>query len=265
MKWAFSWVSILVVHMCISISIVGAQPLRQIEKMKETTDLDGDGREETVYFASFNIFRGSDETDSHYTFVLQVNGDVAAFRGNNLNGNFAIVDIDTNDCFTEIAVPEEGQSDDYFVHYFRYSSGEIVKLGTLPGAVAGWNRNGIDGSGIIYAQVRGKILDTWFYRGEFKYDPVMRDFVESPRTEFVLNRKVVVKKKLPLFKEKNMTEVAFIAQPGEKGLITKTDNKLWCLFESESGKNGWFPVIAGDIFHIYEVGYEVFDGLQLAD
>ena len=246
--------------LCLIAYSTGATSGEQINRMKERADLDGDGSEETVYFASFSI-------SGHYsnnTFVLKVCGRTAAFEGDNLNGYFKIVDIDTSDRYLEIAVPEEGQSDDHQVHYFRYSSGEIIKLGTLPGSTREWNTK-IDGSGIVQALVRGNILDTWDYWGKFKYDDCSHDFVEIFKRDFVLNREVTVKEELPLYKDKDMTQIAFTAKVGEKGVITKTDNRLWCLFESDSGEKGWFPVWGSNILHINKLGYQVFDGLQLAD
>ncbi len=231
-----------------------------ISRMNMKADLDGDGSEERIRFASFGIR----ENQSYNTFVLNIRGVLAVYGGEYLLGSFNIVDIDTIDSLKEIAVVEEGPSDDYRTYYLRYGNSQIYMIGSIPAGLRS-SETIIDGSGTIYAQTRSNIIDTWWYRGVYQFNDETGKIEELVQEEYEYGRRVSLLLDLPLYQSRDMNSIACTIQKGDQGTITRTDNFNWCYFVSDGGEHGYFPVKGSNILHLDKYSTEVFDGLRLAD
>ena len=250
---------ILILLASINPKVYGARR-PNISRMNVKADLDGDGREERIRFASF----GMRENQSYNTFVLNIRGVRAVFDGDNLLGSFNIVDIDTADSVKEIAVVEEGPSDDYRTYYLRYSQDKIYMIGSIPSSLRA-PETIVDGSGIIYARTRSNTIDTWWYLGVYQYNGETERIEEIVQEEYVYGRRVSLLMDLPLYKDRDMDTVAYIIHKGDQGTITRTDNERWCYFEGDDGEKGYFPVKGTNVLQLNKRSSEVFDGLHFVD
>jgi hypothetical protein len=232
----------------------------EISRMKARVDLDGDGKVENIIFASFGMREGQ----SSSTFVLRIHGNMGVYDGDNLLGNFKIVDIDTTDSLKEIAVPEEGPSDDHRVYYLRYYDSKITMIGSIPSSLRA-SQTIIDGSGIIRARTRSDIIDTWWYLGVYYFSDETCSIEELPQAEYEYGRRVTLLVDLPLYVDETMTTLRCIVKKNEHGTISKTDNKSWCYFEGEGGVRGYFPVNGSKVLHLDKRSSDVFGGLRFAD
>src|SRR6187200_2876498 len=112
-------------------------------------DLDGDGSAE-----EFAVRLIADQ-DRYGQFEVAIKNVTFKSIGDYLSGDARIVDVDANDRWREIAVPQLGPSNDDSVLLLRYDGKKIELVGHVPG------KNPVfDGSGAIATKCRGKILCT---------------------------------------------------------------------------------------------------------
>jgi hypothetical protein len=215
-----------------------------------------DGQKDYVLFVCLKT--GSDGYD-HY--LLEVNGEITAGRGEELDGLFKIVDIDTTDKLKEIAIPESGPSDDYVTSLYYYDGSSLVFMGSFPGTYD----FKVDGSGEVRTVRRGSILHTWSYPARYrlaaghKLVPVEEQF-------YPMNCHATVLTQLALQASPTDSRIAYILRRGQRVNILGSDDRKWCLVETEDGVRGWFAV--EDYSLVVGTGkqaHEVFDGLWYAD
>ncbi len=194
-------------------------------------------------------------------FILTVNGVSIKGSGDNLDGHFNVVDIDTKDNIKEIAVPESGPSGDYKTAFYYYDGKHIVEMGKVQGSDA----VKIDGSGTIVARTRGLVLHTWFYDDPYKLTK-LHLLKRVPKDLYEMNCKVKVKRPLALKKSRSSSKIAITLQLGEEVTIFSSDDKEWCLVENKEGVQGWFAIDGFDQIRGANLSAsEFFDGLSYAD
>ncbi|MFH0778592.1 MAG: hypothetical protein V2A71_08180 [Candidatus Eisenbacteria bacterium] len=227
---------------------------------RDDVDLDGDGRLDYLTVVCFGKPGAHAE---YHGFVVAVNGMTIEGSGSYLDGKIEIVDIDSTDKFKEIAIPESGPSDDYGVHVVRYAGRVPAILGHVPGALY-WNNEVVfDGSGVVKGSCRGRILDTWFSRCEFRLGE-SGQLVSIPKDLYEMNRRVKLKVDLPIQKSRSDTTRVAVLREGDSAVILQTDNEKWCLIEGKGGTKGWFEV-ENYVTVRGRQADEVFDGLVHAD
>lgn len=215
-------------------------------------DLDGDGSQDNISFVCQKA--GSE-------FTLSVNGISVKGHGDNLDGNFKIVDIDSRDNIKEISIPESGPSGDFKTAFYYYDGKHLMDMGKVQGTDA----VKINGSGTIVARARGLVLHTWFY--DDPYILTKLHLLERvPKDLYEMNCKVKVKRPLNLKKSRSGSQIAITLQSGEEVTILSSDDKEWCLVENKEGVRGWFAVdrfveIRGTNLNTSEF----FEGLNQAD
>lgn len=104
--------------------------------IKGKCDLDGDGKQDTISCLIKGAYgEGGDST-------ISVNGKVCVAQFENPEpGKVYIIDLDSRDNYKEIAVYDNGPSDDPSFTYFRYIKGNVINLGTVaPGLADGKGR-----------------------------------------------------------------------------------------------------------------------------
>lgn len=215
-------------------------------------DLNGDGKYDVV---RFSCVEHSD------TFSLFINEASIGRRGDNLDGHFRIVDIDSTDDIKEVAITESGPSDDNATYLFYYDGQNIILMGRIQGSY----EVNIDGSGVLTTRTRGKILHTWWFADSYKLSKDhMLEHIDKDL--YTMNESVTMKKNLYLQKSRTDSETIVILVPSEKVKILASDNKEWCLVENAKGIKGWFAV---DRFRIIrgtgKRASEIFEGLCYAD
>jgi len=237
-----------------------SQPLLLLEN--HDFDLDGDGKKDQILFCFYSTTGYSDE---YNRFTIEIGRSIIAGKGDNLDGKFEVVDVDTTDRFREIIVPESGPSDDYGVYVFRFDGSNILYLGYVPGHLHCRNEVVFDGSGIVKGTCRANILQTWWYRCEFKVNENQKlECIDKDFYEMKPKVRVTLKLDLALKKSPSDTTTVWILHPGDHAILIGSDNKRWCLVETESGLSGWFAVEGFSKIN-GRWAQEVFDGLLSAD
>jgi hypothetical protein len=215
-------------------------------------DLDRDGRLDSV-----RVEFGADK----WRYTIFVNDQRVEDHGEVLLGTFGIVDIDTTDAFLEIAIPQEGPSDDYEVHFHYYDGHGIRKVGSVPGTT----RMRFNGLGRIYTECRGQILHTWFCPCVFALERDHR-LEQLRQSLYQMGTRCTVKRAFPLAVSQTDSTTITVLQPGDKVVILATDDKSWCLVETEDATWGWFKISGYDsVLPPHVRASEVFEGLSYAD
>jgi hypothetical protein len=225
-------------------------------------DLNGDGHRDTIVFVCYDPYSCFGQGNSSYErFILDIESCFVISRGNNLDGVFHVVDIDTTDAYEELAVPESGQSGDFATQFYYFTGDSIIFMGTLPGTYD----LKVNGSGQIQTMRRGSILHTWFYPASYTLtDSHHLEFVRQDL--YIMNQPVTLRSDLALQKSPTDSALAVVLHPGQKGTIVGSDDRRWCLFETEDGIKGWFAVERfSRIVGTHKRASDVFDGLSYAD
>lgn len=131
------------------------------------SDFANDGLEvgETVS-GSYAVYNGipvsvSLERTSEFVCTLNVNDVVIEFDVSSVGGA-ALVDLDTSDSYTEIAVMDPGPSGDPVVYFFRYDGTQIICIGSVEGnySLTSVSSQPVTEAGIWLNQ-KGRIIGSW--------------------------------------------------------------------------------------------------------
>ena len=191
-------------------------------------------------------------------FEVRIGGARLLGHGMNLDSTFAIVDIDSMDGRREIAITEQGPSDDYATHFFTLDGDTVLAMGMLPGS----SEMTLDGSGIVRTEARGQILHTWFHPAYWRLDASHR-LVAIELPLYAMNTPVRVLRPLTLRRSPTDPRPGVRLARGERATILASDDERWCLVRSASGATGWFEVDSSRIEG--REAHEYFDGLSGAD
>jgi hypothetical protein len=194
---------------------------------------------------------------------LLINSKAITFNFDAPAKSFAIADIDTKDKFKEVLLSDYGPSSDYRTEYYYWDGTNIIKMGETEDMFE--SGLGINGSGRIIAETRGKILQTWFFNKTFKLSS-QHKVTEVLQDLYTTNSDVSLKMQLKLYKNKGDASPSIVVNKGEKIKIIGTDDKAWCLLKTANGTQGWIAVYNNST--IRNNGLEasdVFEGLCYAD
>jgi hypothetical protein len=119
----------------------------------------------------------------------------------------------------------------------------------------------IDGSGIIHGRKFGSILHSWSFPASYRLDSNHHlRFIEQEL--YSMNTRVTMKDTLNLQRSPDDTETILTLYPGQKATIIGSDNKKWCLIETNDGLKGWFGVEKySQIVGTGKEAIEIFEGL----
>jgi len=217
-------------------------------------DLDGDGKPDTISLES-RTSKGNGSVDN----VLSVNGASFPFETKVCPLWFWVTDIDSTDKFHEIVIGDPGPSDDYSAHLFRYDHGHIELIADeVPGT-----DTDCDGTGIVTAHCRGKVLHTWSYPGRYALDKAGK-LAFVPREYYPMSTNVTVTADVLLFAKPGAQARTVQVHKGTRAVIVQTDNASWCQLCMENGACGWFH-LNGYASIDGKDAYEYFSGLSSAD
>lgn len=196
-------------------------------------DLNSDGKIDKIKFYG---------EPGGYMYVLRINNSSITDRGENLDGYFRIVDIDSRDGILEISISESGPSDDYQTAFYSYDGKNIVFMGKIQGADHGYfSRNlEIDGSGVLHTVTEGEL---WNGAYKNKYKLSKNHLLEKiPQDLHSIGLRMRVLRELPLQTSRTNPKTKIVLQPGEIATILASDNKAWYLVENSRGIKGWLAV-----------------------
>lgn len=237
-------------------------------KISASADLNGDGTDEEIVL----WVRENPYGEEVVSYLLQIGDEETEYFGSAIDPMFKVVDILKTDRFREIAVSEQGPSNDDATMFYRYDTDALKTLSVIPGFLGrypdsdGEGKVRVDGSGMIRTSSRGEILHTWFYDSEYVLNE-KDELVVVEKDLYEMNAEVEVIKEIVLKEGKGSSLPGITLNIGEKVTITETDNKSWCSVTNSEGKTGWFEIRNFDEMVGYEGSYasEFFSGLNYAD
>ncbi len=152
---------------------------------------------------------------------------------------FSIIDIDKTDKFMEIVVSDLGPSSDLTSDFYIYNGENLLLVGETQGAYDYGLK--ADGTGILSAQTRCSILQTWFYRKNYRIDNshILKEINE--KTYETLYR-VFILEPLEVYEFYDGRGKRFIMSEGQTACLTQTDDSKWIKIEDSMGGYGWFAV-----------------------
>lgn len=230
----------------------GDSPVRVDIGTEFTTDLNGDSKDDTVYYGFQSVMDNGFEYEMP---LLRINGTEYDYKY--LEDKFGvyvvsasdigyyIMDIDTSDACLEIAILDMGPSNDPVTQFFRYDGKDPVYCGY----VTDFPDNptfSASGDGSITASRRLSILQTWWAPATWKlnaegvleeqisdiYYPYQYATDES-NTNHALSD-------LELYQEPDKNSASVTVKKGEVIRLTATDNLNWVQITSDDGTKGWF-------------------------
>ncbi len=213
--------------------------------MEVTYDLNGDGVDETLYYATMQ-----DESGERLVSSLLVNQkeyrDELGMAGAR-EQIFSVVDLLEEDDFYELAFyakPQDGEERTYF---FRYDGDKLYHIGTVSGyvdtAAIDSGEAHLDGNGNIYSMFELQLLADYEAPGVWQVSDAgkIQKVSEELYCPLALNnRKVVVKEEVKLYMERNVASEYMTILPSDKTVsLQATDDKEWLLISVDNKATGW--------------------------
>lgn len=240
-----------------------------VKEVSAITDLDGDGEDDRIILKT----RENPNGDEVSSYILLVDDQEISYEGDMIDPLFHVTDIDPQDGFREIAVSEEGPSNDNLTVFYRYKDSRLSVLGEIQGFLGvfpGSDYKGevnIIGDGTVETRTRGQMLQTWFYDDAYRLTE--NDELEKiPKELYPFETEVTLIKELKTQRSREDSSPGYTFQPGEKATLMETDEKEWVSIRNQTGEISWFRVenymtIMGQDSEGYSMDF--FEGLSMAD
>lgn len=207
-----------------------------------SADLDGNEDMEAVFFNCTE-----NEDTGELTCTLTINGTDFSDRLDSMlsygavylpENRYYIVDLDTSDAFAEIAILDNGPSDDPVTHFFRYDKGNLSYLGCIYGLLDdSYTHN--NGDGTIQGRLLISLLETARVPATYKLDNneislAEEDWYYVDESTFPQAYKThEILKDVVVYKENNRNAETVTLTP-QDGPVTfpATDNKHWFMIKT---------------------------------
>lgn len=174
----------------------------------------------------------------------------------------------------EIAILDEGPSDDPVTHFFKYD-GTLKYVGAIPGfpfkdygnGIANKDkRSGLDGftyQNGVYGTTTTNLIETAYIDAYYWYDKENWAFkeIEVGLHNYKYSRPHELYVELPVYYTMSEDAPTITMQPQEEVYFIKTDNKEWIYIRSKDGIEGYIHVEDGKITNLGLPAEEVFSDL----
>jgi len=272
---------VLIVLMCLCVALMsvsvlaeapdesapqGAAVWQLIELENGEYDLDGDGTNETVTFAT--------DVDEYGDglFTISVNDFVYEQTCCGLEPVLYAMCVGNENYYygTLLMVSEYGPSDDHYTYMTFYTNETLYTVGEI-GALA--TEFSVDSTGMITTTVRANMIGTWFRPADFilangyewmedgdGYYQYYR-IVEVPRDIYPLGMIVTMNMDLPVYASSFDTAPSAVLYAGEQVVLTATDDVSRLYITSMTGETkGWVSIGATEEYYhcVYVDGKAVF-------
>lgn len=213
--------------------------------MEASYDLNGDGKEETVFYSTrqeegFPRFVNSLLIDGkEFKDEFQVPGAREQF--------FGVVDLVKEDDSFELALYAQAEGGEEKTYFFRYDGEKLDRIGVVSGfidmAAIDSGEAHLDGNGNIYSMFTLQLLADYEAPGWWQVSEngrINKVFEELYCPLAMGNNKVVVRDELKLYMERD-TESEFVTVlPSDlKVSLQATDDKEWLLISVDNKTTGW--------------------------
>ncbi len=235
-------------------------------------DLSGDGTADEI---SYEV---TEQENGEYQCRIMVNGE--AYIANELThweaetpmtnpaiDAFYITDIFERDGTLEIAVLDEGSSEDMITYFFLYD-GTLSCIGEVPGVpFADMNEgyNGFDGTGVIAGRQRMDLIETAYLRGYWCYIRRRIIYQDLGWYDFLRVGEHALREDLPVHYERDESSETMVIPAQERVFFLGSDRKQWILVKGKDGGKGYMLVQDGKIAELGKSADEVFSDLYFFD
>lgn len=181
--------------------------------------------------------------------------------------SFYITDILENDGVLEIAVLDEGESEDPVTYFFQYD-GTLSCIGWVSGfpfADINGGLNGFDGYGGITGCSRIDLIETSYLQNRWWYDGSRLINLDMGWYDFLPSFGHVLYEDLPVYCERDETSVTTVIPAQDEVFFLGTDREQWILVKGKDGSRGYMLVENGNIVELNKPAKEVFSDLQFSD
>lgn len=245
-------------------------PYPEKYSVKETVhlDLNGDGKPEDI------VYQASEGA----ACKLTVNGivwdveELTGYVSDPILDHFYITDIDEEDGVREIAVLDQGPSEDPTTFFFRYEGdGTLFYMGQVSGFPFAEHNDGVNGfdyMGNIIGRTRMDLIETAYLEDLYRYDRATRwvrydgsIFMHDmlPTQSHVLHEDLTVRFSM----SEDSSKMVIPAQ--EQVFFLQSDMQQWILVKGKDGKKGYMLVKDGEIVDMGKPAEEVFSELRFFD
>lgn len=235
-------------------------------------DLDGDGMDDQIRY------QVTEQDNGEILCLITVNGE--SYIANELFcpgaevgmtnptvDRFFISDILEGDGLLEIAVLDEGPSEDPVTYFFQYNN-TLTCIGQVPGdPFDGINGgvNGFNGFGGIVGQSRTDLIETAYVEDNRWYDGSRIVDLGIKWYDFLPNFGHVLYEDLPVYCEWDDTSATTVIPAQDQVFFLGTDAERWILVKGKDGSQGYMTVDGGIIGGLNKPADQVFSGLQFSD
>lgn len=239
-----------------------------------TADIDSNGDADAIYFDAVY-----DEESYSIRATLTVNGDNYSHLLNNdtcmlTDGatyglDYYLIDLDTSDPYIELAIQDNGMSDDPITHFFRYKDFELEYMGSISDLISSSSFRW-DGSGTFTCDLPLSLMLTINVTSayEIRKDqirPVKQDWYELDLSMIPLDMQSndILENFTAYTEMSRRSETVTLAPSNGAVTFTGTDNEHWVSFLTESGETYYLYLTDFSTLESGQYTYEVFDTLYL--
>lgn len=227
-------------------------------------DLDGDGTPDRI---SYQV---SEQDNGEFQCLLTVNGETCdaselTYMIAPVEDTFYITDILESDGVLEIAVLDEGPSNDPVTSFFRYEDtlSYIGQVAGFPFAEENGGINGFDGVGNIVGRVRMDLIETTYLEGYWHYDGWV-SYQTTAWHNFLPTNGHTLYTDLPVHYEMDETSATTVIPPQEVFFLG-SDMYEWILVKGKDGSWGYMQVKDGRVVELNEPADRIFSDLYYFD
>lgn len=240
-----------------------------------SADIDNDGDADEIYYDAY-----FDETEGFVNATLAVNGedysnlfnsdDCWLTDGATYNMEYYLIDLDTSDDYIELAILDNGPSDDPVTYFFRYKDFDLQYMGYVPDLVSSASFHWT-GDGTFSCPTPMNLLMTLDVSAtyEVKHDEIsliQEDWYEIDNSRLsaeMQNHNIMQPFSAYTDASKHSTSVELSPADGPVRFLA-TDNKHWVRFTTSDGSTYYLYMVD---FVMLDSGQEatgVFENLPIA-
>lgn len=235
-------------------------------------DLSGDGTADEIRYEV------TEQENGELQCLLTVNGEVYNLNEltdweaeismtNPIIDSFYITDIFEQDDTLEIAVLDEGPSEDWVTYFFVYDGtlSCIGEVGGVPFADRNEGYNGFDGTGVITGWQRMDMIETTYLRGSWCYIRNRLIYQDLGWYDFLSVGEHALYEDLPVHCERDEASGTLMIPAQERVFFLGSDMEQWILVKGRDGTKGYMLVQDGTISELGKAANEVFSDLYFFD
>lgn len=241
-------------------------PKKESTDTKLTADLNGDGKDETF---SYQVKTKGDD----YVSILTVDGkdfdlDDYIYMDHPIMDRFYLTDINSYEDGLELAVLDEGPSEDPETYFFTYD-GELHLIGSVTGFPfrQEGNLNGFADEGGVTGVIRTDIIHTCYSYGYWYYDAEDGQLVyqDGGYHKMLPEGAHELYVDLPVYRFMDVDSSTSMIKACKEVYFMITDGAEWIQVRTKDGSEGYVHLRDGKVVDLNQDASEVFSDLAMYD